>query len=89
MLDWKHCDPREVIMISPADIVTTPTPDGHFSIIVAGACAATVAAPFLSFHRGLRSDGGLSGFRWGAGIERSLLDREARADTVGVDAVPA
>ncbi len=43
----------------------------------AGICAANAAALFVPCHRVLRSDGGLGGFAWGAGLKQSLLDRES------------
>ncbi|MCC2975259.1 bifunctional DNA-binding transcriptional regulator/O6-methylguanine-DNA methyltransferase Ada [Sphingomonas sp. PL-96] len=46
---------------------------------VAGACAANAHALAIPCHRVLRSDGALSGFRWGTARKRALLDREAAA----------
>jgi AraC family transcriptional regulator, regulatory protein of adaptative response / methylated-DNA-[protein]-cysteine methyltransferase len=43
---------------------------------VAGACAANTLAVAIPCHRVVRSDGGLSGYRWGVKRKRSLLDRE-------------
>jgi len=43
---------------------------------VAGACAANALAVAIPCHRVLRSDGGLSGYRWGTDRKRALLDRE-------------
>ena len=44
---------------------------------VAGACAANALAVAIPCHRVVRSDGGLSGYRWGIERKRVLLEREA------------
>lgn len=45
---------------------------------VAQACGANALAVIVPCHRVVRSDGTLSGYRWGAGRKRALLEREAR-----------
>ena len=43
---------------------------------VAGACAANVLAIAIPCHRVLRSNGSLSGYRWGMERKRQLIERE-------------
>lgn len=43
---------------------------------VARACAANAHAVLIPCHRVVRSDGGISGYRWGTARKRAILDLE-------------
>lgn len=45
---------------------------------VAAACAANCLALAIPCHRVVRSDGGLSGYRWGVARKLALIEREAK-----------
>ncbi|EPN54129.1 Ada regulatory protein, partial [Pseudomonas syringae pv. actinidiae ICMP 18807] len=48
---------------------------------VANACGANTLAVAIPCHRVVRSDGSLSGYRWGVERKRKLLDIESGGAT--------
>jgi AraC family transcriptional regulator of adaptative response/methylated-DNA-[protein]-cysteine methyltransferase len=60
---------------SYADIAKTIGAPGAVRA-VAQACGANPLAVAIPCHRIVRSDGALSGYRWGVERKRALLDRE-------------
>jgi AraC family transcriptional regulator of adaptative response/methylated-DNA-[protein]-cysteine methyltransferase len=46
---------------------------------VASACAANPVAVAIPCHRVVKSDGSLSGYRWGVRRKRALLDKETKS----------
>lgn len=56
---------------------------------VASACAANPLAMAVPCHRVLRSDGGISGYRWGVERKKQLLQLEHQHNLKASDARPA
>jgi AraC family transcriptional regulator, regulatory protein of adaptative response / methylated-DNA-[protein]-cysteine methyltransferase len=53
----------------------------HAIRAVANACAANAIALAIPCHRVVRSDGALTGYRWGAERKRRMVEKEAEALT--------
>ncbi|WP_281650165.1 methylated-DNA--[protein]-cysteine S-methyltransferase [Novacetimonas hansenii] len=51
---------------------------------VAGACAANMLAVVIPCHRVVRSDGTLSGYRWGVARKKALILREATGTAAAI-----
>lgn len=51
---------------------------------VAGACAANRLAVAIPCHRVVRTDGAISGYRWGVARKRALLEKEAKPAAASV-----
>ena len=65
--------------VSYADIAKSIDQPGS-ARAVAGACAANPVAVLIPCHRVVKSDGGLSGYRWGVARKQALLDNETNLD---------
>lgn len=48
---------------------------------IAGACAANPIALAIPCHRVVRTDGALSGYRWGVERKRTMLERESESES--------
>jgi AraC family transcriptional regulator, regulatory protein of adaptative response / methylated-DNA-[protein]-cysteine methyltransferase len=75
---------EELLKIRPGAIITygaLATRIGEPKAVraVAAACAANAIALAIPCHRVVRSNGTLSGYRWGVERKRALLEREGRA----------
>jgi AraC family transcriptional regulator of adaptative response/methylated-DNA-[protein]-cysteine methyltransferase len=76
---WKAL--REIRVGETASYATIATKIGLPKAVraVAQACAANSLAVVIPCHRVVKTNGSLSGYRWGVERKRALLEREARA----------
>lgn len=75
---------EELIKIPPGRIITYAALAARIGRptavrAVANACAANAIALAIPCHRVVRSNGALSGYRWGIERKRALLEKEAQA----------
>ena len=75
---------EELIKVPPGRIITyaaLAARIGQLTAVraVSNACAANAIALAIPCHRVVRSNGALSGYRWGVERKRALLEREAQA----------
>lgn len=76
---WKALQQIPVGSVATYSEIAKKLGDPRAVRAVARACASNALAVAIPCHRVVRSDGGLSGYRWGVERKRELLDREAHA----------
>jgi O-6-methylguanine DNA methyltransferase len=74
---------EELIKVPPGRIITYAALAARIGQptavrAVANACAANAIALAIPCHRVVRSNGALSGYRWGVERKRALLEKEAQ-----------